>query len=126
MAEQRHELALRRQPTEVARARRHVGEVFRDVDGDTRSALQMLTSEVVTNAIAHGRGDIVLWASRAADEARVEVLDGAAEGPRPMMPAEDAESGRGLLLLEALSSAWGVRRVPGRTGKSVWFTMRVG
>ena len=122
---ERHELALHRHPTEVARARRHVAQVFHDIDDEARSTLQILTSEVVTNAIAHGRGDIMLWASRAVHEARVEVLDGSPEAPRPMSPAEDAESGRGLFLLEALSSAWGVRPIPGRSGKSVWFTLQV-
>ena len=123
MTQQRHELSLQRQPVEVGRARRHVAQVFADVHEDARSTLQMLTSEIVTNAIAHGEGEIVLRTSRAHGEARIEVLDDSARAPQLGAAAADAEGGRGLMLVEALSSAWGVRRIPGRTGKSVWFTL---
>ena len=125
MTEQRHELALRRQPVEVARARRHIAQVFNDVDTDTRETLQVLTSEVVTNAIRHGGDDIVLSTILTSGEARIEVLDTSPETPQLGSPTSDAESGRGLVLLDALARAWGVRRVPGRSGKVVWFTLPV-
>ena len=125
MTHERHELSLRPQPVEVARARRHVAEVFHDVDDEVRSTLQVLTSEVVTNAIAHGGGEIVLRTSRVAGEAHVEVLDGSAQEPRLGSAEPDAEGGRGLMLVEALASAWGVRRPADRGGKAVWFTVRV-
>ena len=120
-----HELALLSQPVEVARARRYVAEVFQSLDSDARATLQVLTSEVVTNAINHGGDDIVLRASLEPGEARVEVLDTSPRVPRLGSADLDAESGRGLLLLEALSRAWGVRRLPGEPGKAVWFTLRV-
>ena len=125
MTQQRHELSLRRQPVEVARARRHVAQMFADVPADARSTLQVLTSEIVTNAIAHGEGEIVLRTSRTPGEARVEVLDGSAQPPQLGCAAVDAEGGRGLMLVEALSTAWGVRRAQGRDGKAVWFTVQV-
>ena len=125
MTQQRHELSLRRQPVEVARARRHVAQVFADVHEDARSTLQVLTSEIVTNAIAHGEGEIVLRTSRAPGEARVEVLDDSAQPPQLGSAAVDAEGGRGLMLVEALSTAWGVRRAQGSDGKAVWFTVQV-
>ena len=125
MTEERHELSLRPQPVEVARARRHVAEVFDDVDDDTRSTLQVLTSEVVTNAIAHAGGDIVLCATRSPGKAHVEVRDISSQEPLLGLPDTDAEHGRGLLLLDALAAAWGVRPLPGRRGKAVWFTLPV-
>lgn len=125
MTQQRHELSLQRRPIEVARARRHVAQVFADVHEDARSTLQILTSEIVTNAIAYGEGEIVLRTSRAPGEARIEVLDDSAGAPRLGTAATDAEGGRGLLLVDALSTAWGVRRVPGQPGKWVWFTLGI-
>lgn len=125
MTQQRHDFSIQPRSVEVARARRHVAEVFHDLDGDVRSTLQVLTSELVTNAIAHGAGDIVLRTSRASGEARVEVLDESPQAPRVGTPTDDAESGRGLLLLDALASAWGVHPLSGRPGKSVWFTLQV-
>lgn len=55
---------------------------------------------------------------------RVEVSDGLPEGPRLRDPGPQAESGRGLRLLEALAEGWGV--VPHGDGKGVWFTVRGG
>jgi hypothetical protein len=38
--------------------------------------------------------------------------------PSPCQPAPDDESGRGLLLVDALSHSWGVK--PRQVGKTVW------
>ena len=49
---------------------------------------------------------------------RVEVCDGSAIVPAVRQPVADAEHGRGLLIVEALSLRWGVDRTAG--GKRVW------
>jgi anti-sigma regulatory factor (Ser/Thr protein kinase) len=85
----------------------------------------LLVSEVVTNAVRHARSDLVLRASMSSGPLRISVED--REGgtlPRPgSSPGDEAESGWGLLLVEALSEAWGVETTPG--GKRVWFDLEV-
>ena len=73
--EQAKVLSLNRNPAEVARARRYVAQHCADVSSDVRSIAQLLTSEVVTNALEHGAGDIWLRLSRADRALRVEVTD---------------------------------------------------
>jgi anti-sigma regulatory factor (Ser/Thr protein kinase) len=82
----------------------------------------LLTSEVVTNAVVHGRGPIQLLLVEDGDRLRVEVTDAEPRLPDgPGKPAEQDESGRGLLILDRLADRWGSH--PRRTtpGKVVWF-----
>jgi hypothetical protein len=48
------------------------------------------------------------------------VWDGNPQLPVRVDPAEDAESGRGLLLVETISSRWGTYATPQLGGKAVW------
>lgn len=52
---------------------------------------------------------------------RVEVHDRASQRPQPRTPGEDASSGRGLLLVQALADDWGVQ--PRGEGKVTWFEL---
>jgi hypothetical protein len=53
---------------------------------------------------------------------RVEIVDGRAEAlPRVLAPSDDAEGGRGLLLVSALARDWGTDRLS--AGKCVWFEL---
>ncbi|MGH9022875.1 MAG: ATP-binding protein, partial [Acidimicrobiia bacterium] len=52
--------------------------------------------------------------------ARVEITDRSPRPPILSQAEEDAESGRGLRIVERLSRRWGTDRLPGR-GKTVWF-----
>jgi anti-sigma regulatory factor (Ser/Thr protein kinase) len=81
----------------------------------------LLTSELVTNAVVHADSPIELRVDRQVNVIRFEVQDRSERLPswRPTGP-EDT-SGRGLLLLELLSKAWGVD--PLVPGKAVWFTL---
>ena len=81
-----------------------------------------MTSEVVTNALRYSTGSIRLGV--AADAARVRVEVGDDERAVPLAPevgdqAVDAEGGRGMRILAALASGWGVS--PTVFGKLVWF-----
>lgn len=84
---------------------------------------ELLTTEIVTNALQHTGGGAVLTATLSTGPARrlrVEVHDSL--GRRPpggARPADDATSGRGLLLVEALADTWGVQARG--AGKVVWF-----
>lgn len=87
----------------------------------------LLVSELVTNAVRHGRPDIVISLTITSDRIRVEVRDGS--DSLPMLPAGhpsiDRATGRGLLIVAATAHDWGVERIPGRTGKTVWAELDV-
>src|SRR5690349_8049561 len=64
----------------------------------------LMTSELVTNAVAHATGAITLDVELTGDAIRVEVCD---DNPCPALPAQRepmAEGGRGLQIVEALAS----------------------
>jgi anti-sigma regulatory factor (Ser/Thr protein kinase) len=83
---------------------------------------ELLTSELVTNALIHTDDDAVLTATVGPRGVRVEVRDFVAGRPRPSAPGSgEATNGRGLVLLESLADAWGVRAHG--VGKSVWFEL---
>jgi anti-sigma regulatory factor (Ser/Thr protein kinase) len=83
---------------------------------------ELLTSELVTNAIVHTDHDAVLTATVGSHGLRVEVRDFVARRPRLRVPvADDGTNGRGLLLVQSLADAWGVR--PHGVGKAVWFEL---
>jgi anti-sigma regulatory factor (Ser/Thr protein kinase) len=96
---------------------------------DRRFALRLLVTEVVSNAVKHGEhGDPDQWIGLVvrADGGmlRIQVSDsGPGFRPHVVRPSDDDTSGRGLLLLDALSERWGVRRHDQRTG--VWFELRL-
>ncbi|MCX3287708.1 ATP-binding protein [Streptomyces sp. NEAU-H22] len=83
---------------------------------------ELLTSELVTNAIVHTEHDAVLTATVGPHGLRVEVRDFVARRPRLRVPvADDGTNGRGLLLVQSLADSWGVR--PHGVGKAVWFEL---
>ncbi|MDH6109846.1 anti-sigma regulatory factor (Ser/Thr protein kinase) [Kitasatospora sp. MAP12-15] len=93
---------------------------------------ELLLSELVTNALLHtsygARIDVLLDVPiDGGRRLRVEIGDHSVQLPRPRGagqgagPAEDATSGRGLLLVEALADAWGVQ-LRGH-GKITWFEL---
>lgn len=108
---------------EAVPAARHALAELEDVDTDTRGVVELLTSELVTNAVRHGASDdkesILLHARCEDDRVRVEVCD---EGPG-FEPAPDERGmlepgGHGLLLVETLAARWGVIR---GAPSCVWF-----
>ena len=112
-------------PAAAAQARRHVRAAITawhiPVDPDTAA---LLTSELVTNAIRHASDEheaIELVVSWAAGLLRVEVHDGSRSAPAQVHALPYAEAGRGLMLLDSLSSGWGYRETA--RGKAVYFTL---
>ena len=61
---------------------------------------------------------MLLQLAMIADRVRISVADSSPAPPAPLEPTSDAESGRGLALLAALTSAWG--SAPAPPGNQVW------
>lgn len=110
------------EPHSPGDARRFVVSTLRSWSAEpaTDTAV-LLVSELVTNALLHARSQIELALSLRNGELRVEVSDSSPALPRLQTYGPVAGTGRGLVLVEALSSDWGAREDGG--GKSVWFTM---
>ncbi|MFJ8657752.1 SpoIIE family protein phosphatase [Streptomyces sp. NPDC093795] len=82
--------------------------------------VELLVSELVTNALRYGEGEIRLRLLR--DRTLVcEVWDAGLVQPRRRRAKDTDEGGRGLQLVGLLSSSWGSRRTP--RGKTVWFEL---
>jgi anti-sigma regulatory factor (Ser/Thr protein kinase) len=111
----------------VADVRRLLREALRCWDVAALSdTAELLTTELVTNALRHtDRGAVltVILQPGVARRLRVEVRDFASRHPRLRAPSERRTSGRGLLLVQSLADAWGVRPDGDGTGKVVWFEL---
>ncbi|CAL9594238.1 ATP-binding protein [Streptomyces sp. enrichment culture] len=88
-------------------------------------AVTLVVAELAANAVRHGRvrgrGFRVRLVLDGGDVLRVEVSDARVDRLPALRPAQDGESGRGLLLVAGVARAWGVdRRGPGATYKTVW------
>jgi anti-sigma regulatory factor (Ser/Thr protein kinase) len=73
---------------------------------------ELVTSELVTNAVAAGQTigqatTVRLWLLSDGTQALILVNDASTQPPVPVDAAEEAESGRGLLLVETISTQWG-------------------
>lgn len=119
-------LHLARTPRSVAAARRSLEQWCRarGVRDDRCDNAVLAVSELVTNAVEHGEGPIELWADVRGDSLVVEISDGAqaltVDEPLERLPT----SGRGLVIVAALSQRWGVSPRPG--GKTVWARFAAG
>ena len=110
---------LRGEPASARAARRFVRDVIRAWGcDDVVDEVVLLTDELVTNVILHARTDIEQHARIERGVVRVEVRDGSPQQPVPR-DAADADTGRGLAMVDALSAAWGVDEGPSE--KTVWF-----
>jgi anti-sigma regulatory factor (Ser/Thr protein kinase) len=109
-------------PTSVGAARRFVRDVLmsRDVSKYVVDTVELLTSEVVTNAIVHGRSGPQLTVEVEGDVVRVAVRDMSSDVPVRRLSHVDDVSGRGVVIVEELASAWGVER-ESNGAKRVWF-----
>ncbi|MEV4108972.1 ATP-binding protein [Nonomuraea sp. NPDC049695] len=81
--------------------------------------MQLLASELLTNAVEHARGDPVLTLSSRGDTLRCEVWDEDPRLPCTRRHGPTDEGGRGLFMVHLLAKRWGVDLT--HTGKAVWF-----
>lgn len=106
-------------------ARRFVYEHRTRLDPEVVADAQLLVSEIVTNAVRHGTGEITLHLRLDPPGVGVSVSDSSdrlpivADGPLP----DTQGSGRGLLIVDAVATRWGVERHAAVPGKTVWFDL---
>jgi anti-sigma regulatory factor (Ser/Thr protein kinase) len=92
------------------------------VDDDGLANLALVISEIVTNAVRHGKpgGEIRVAATPKDDYLCVQVTDeGSGFVPTPGAMASEPGGGFGLFLVEQLTRRWGMTRENMRT--RVWF-----
>jgi anti-sigma regulatory factor (Ser/Thr protein kinase) len=121
----RETLSLDAVPTAVAEARRWVARMASGrLAPEQESNLQLVMSEVVTNALVHGApGERIDLAVTPKEEFLcVQVSDdGPGLAPRPRATEPEDHGGFGLFFVEQLTRRWGVTRENRRT--RVWFEL---
>ena len=114
-----HHLHLEPLPRLVSTAGAFVREHAPPLAPETADVLVLLTSELVTNAVLHGRSEVCLEVEASSARLRVSVLDENSRRPVEVAEDPDALDGRGLALVGALAVRWGVEERS--LGKAVWF-----
>lgn len=79
---------------------------------------ELVVSELVTNAVVHAETGCAVIVNRGEGGIRIEVQDQGPGWPDPQSPGAGAEGGRGLMIVSALSTAWGIQAVD--RSKRVW------
>lgn len=110
----------------VSEARRIVADELASAgcNDNTIEDARLLTSELATNAVRHATGtdsyDLTVQLDRGV--LHVGLTDSCADRPRVSgRPPDEAESGRGMWLVDLIAEQWGVE--PSPPGKRVWFEM---
>ncbi|MFG1805753.1 ATP-binding protein [Streptomyces sp. NPDC049040] len=108
-------------PESVSEARAFTQDALAGLDLAVDDVV-LCVSEFVTNAVRHstphgGTFHLNILVDRG--KLRVECHDSGGTKPTLLTPSDADEGGRGLLLVQALTSRWGVHSRP--TGKCVWF-----
>jgi anti-sigma regulatory factor (Ser/Thr protein kinase) len=119
-------LHLPPEPASAARARRFIVDLCKAtrMPAELCETAALLVSELVTNAVIHGKTSATIEVHRPPDTLRVSVRD-----DNPVLPAIGdhpkltAESGRGMQIVSVLADAWGVEKLG--SGKAIWFELRV-
>lgn len=109
--------------TNLAVAREIVRRRLRGQPDERIEVAALLVSELVANALEHGTGIPTLALDISGPELRgyVHDDDDATHDVVPLSVARTSERGRGLAMVDALSTRWGVE--PRRNGKAVWFSL---
>lgn len=120
------QLRFRADPRHVGRCRRWAVRRATEQGASPEAVrlVELLTSEVVTNAVKYGPADgqVTLRVRRDGDEVLVAVRDESAVPPEVLHPEPTRFGGRGMGLVESLARDWGVHQHHA-DGKSVWFRL---
>jgi hypothetical protein len=105
----------------LAQVRSWLRDLLRGTSTETRQDVELVTTELLTNAYDHATGPFALRLVRPRGQAlvRLEVEDTCPHLlPRSGRAAPEDHRGRGLLMVKAISSDWGTRISGGR--KTIW------
>ncbi|MFN8040167.1 MAG: ATP-binding protein [Acidimicrobiales bacterium] len=110
-------------PASSRAARAWAGPLLRGwgLDGLVDDA-ELVLSELVANAATYGGGSVVVALRPVEGGVRIEVCDEAHSDVHVVRGAVDRPSGRGLLIVDALASRWGVDHDDDH--KAVWAELR--
>ncbi|WP_371617682.1 SpoIIE family protein phosphatase [Streptomyces sp. NBC_00454] len=89
---------------------------------ELQDSLELLVSEVVTNAVRYAERPVTLRLLKT-DVLRCEVGDDSPQLPRQRRARDDDEGGRGLFLVNRMARRWGATRLS--SGKVVWFELQL-
>jgi anti-sigma regulatory factor (Ser/Thr protein kinase) len=119
------ELQLPPDYTAAARARRFVRATLESWSLDeVIDDAELLTSELVTNAVLHARSSARVEIEYDGGPVRVSVCDSSPSPPRVRDYGPQAVTGRGMVLVDRIAHRWGVEHGDG--GKCVWFEVSPG
>ena len=90
------------------------------VEEEVADTVELLTSEVVTNAVLHAASTCELNVAVTRDRVRVEIHDQSSAVPVRLDAGPDDQAGRGLLIVDRLARDWGFD-LRDEAGKLVWF-----
>lgn len=113
-----HLLELPASDTAPSRGRHFARQLLGEADRALVADVELLVSELVTNAIAHTDSDPRLAIDIRRDRIRIEVYDGDPNPPVERHSRPTDPGGRGLRFVRELSNQWGY--APSGTGKVVW------
>jgi anti-sigma regulatory factor (Ser/Thr protein kinase) len=111
-------MTLPRSPDSAGLARDVVTAYTEGLSPERREDAVLLTSELVANALQHGKGAVTLRVVNEPGELLVEVAD-EGHGAIEMTPKPSPLGGWGLQVVDTVAADWGVR--PGST--RVWFRL---
>jgi anti-sigma regulatory factor (Ser/Thr protein kinase) len=118
-------------PSAVPCARLHVRQVLWEWGLTTfGDSVELLVSELVTNAVQISSGTVQdvpvrLWLASDRTQVGVFSWDASPLPPVQQDAGDDAESGRGLMIVQAVSARWGWDFTPDLGGKVVWAKVRL-
>lgn len=112
-------------PGSVPAARHFAAEAVNSLGASNLAPeAELLVSELTANAVTHAGTPVRVSVLRCDRRVRVEVRDDDPTLPRRMTPDPLAQHGRGVMLVDMLSAAWGVNG--NSRGKTVWFELNDG
>lgn len=120
-------MLVRHEPTSAAIVRRKIAAELgeRGFDNECIEDVALVASELVGNAVKHvdpttqaDDADLDISWSISDTHVVLSVVDVGDDEPQTRTAGPHETSGRGMAIIEALSAAWGVDRLPG--GKRVW------
>lgn len=110
------------EPASASRARQFVDRALSDLSYEHLAEVAtLLVSELVANAILHAGTTVQVVVQGGEERVRIEVHDGNVRLPTRKHYSKMSATGRGLVLVEKLSRAWGTELTP--SGKMVWFEL---